>query len=112
MSCDDKTHYTAVDKMISNFEKENDTVTEYDVVADDIKVKRVLAVKDSSFFDVCIKVNESNINDINSYYAFTYKNYYKLNSNSGKGVVFCCSDQEAFKISGYKILELDPIIVK
>ena len=109
ISCDNQSK--AVEKLKKNFINAGYSVTEYDTILDNVKVLRILAVKDNSYFDVCFNVAESDINKINSYYATTYNNYYKLNCNSGKGIVVCCSDKTTYDISGISIVELKPIVV-
>ena len=109
LSCD-KTNKT-IDKLKKNFEGEGYTITEYDTILDNINVTRVLAVKGDSYFDVCYDVSESDISKVNDFYASKYSNYYKFNSNSGKGTVICCSDNETYDISGVKIVELEPIVI-
>ena len=101
-----------IEKMKKNLSDEGYTVTSFDTILDDIKVTRILAEKDSSYLDVCFNVAENDIDKVNNYYSLTYKSFYKLNSNSGKGTVVCCSDETVLKLSGIKILDLEPIVVK
>jgi hypothetical protein len=111
ISCDSKTDRT-VERIKKNFKKEGYTITEYDTILDDIKVTRVLATKGSSYYDVCFNVVDSDIDKVNDFYATTYSDFYKLNSNSGKGLAICCGDKAAYDIAGIDIVELKPIVIK
>ena len=100
-----------IEKIKRNFEDEEYSVTVYDTISDNIKVTRVLAIKGNSYFDIFYNVAENDTSKVNDFYVSTYNNYYKLNCNSGKGVVVCCSDKSAYEISGVKIVETKPITV-
>lgn len=113
VACDNNdTNFTSAEKLKSKFEENDYTVTEYNAIAEDIETTHLLAEKGDSYFDVCYGVEKEDIETVNNYYAENYSDYYKFNSNSDEGIVFCCSDEDAYKISGFKIVELDPIVVE